>query len=73
MDCNNCVPVAEMGVKIDNLTVLIEKMDKTLHGNGRIGLVDEINQFKGGFRVAKIVLTSGILLSFITGIVGIFI
>ena len=47
-------------VKLDNIDEKIHQIHKTLHGNGRPGLVDQFNQWKGAVKVTQFLLGSGV-------------
>lgn len=53
--------------KLSSMEKKMEKIDKSLHGNGRPGLIDEFNEWKGAVKIAGFILslmaTSGILLA----------
>ena len=51
--------------RLNHLIDNVEDIHKTLHGNGRPGLVDQFNQWKGAMKVTHFLLSSGVVASIV--------
>ena len=70
--CNKEAEIAVIGIKMEHVEEKIVEMHKALMGNGKPGLIDEHNQFKGAVKTMKWVIGITIpLLALAVTVVGV--